>query len=239
MQAPLPSLRALVPQRAAGAPAAGAAGRGNQVDLDPRQCSIKALKRERGHIDIGGRDDDRAAVQNHVGPALSHDGLKNRIEGDFHLTRCRVEARLDLGLTLLDAALECLLLRGEVLLPLSTNIRGKDRQLLLKLNGLALKRGLLGPQLGFQLLGQSLRLGEDVFSGSGALEKLLAVDNDDARCLHGRRRSGSRRGRRSAGCGRCRCRRCQRRLRLGRNSPARARSDRLSSWRHRHETSER
>ena len=62
---------------------------------------------------------------------------------------------------------------------------GQDRQLLLKLNGLALQLRLLGPQLGFKLLRQRLRLGEDVLAGSRALQKLLAVDHDDTRRLHG------------------------------------------------------
>ena len=105
-------------RRFAGRSAAGAAaarrrtggGQRRQIDLDPRQGAIEPLKRERRHIDIGRRDDHRTAVQHHVGAAFLHDRLQDRIERNFNLARGLVEARLDLSLTLLDLALERLLL---------------------------------------------------------------------------------------------------------------------------------
>ncbi len=197
-----------MPAAAAGAGRSGrrtGGGQRCQIDLDPRQCAIQPLKRKRRHIDIARRDNHRAAIQHQVRPALLHDRLQDRVERNLNLARGLIEARLDLSLTLLDLGLESLLLGGEVFLFLGADIGGHDRHLLLKLSGLGLKLPLFGPQLGFKLLRKRLCLGEDVLPRSRALEKLLAVDHDDTRRLHRRRRDCTRRRCCGRSSGRCRC----------------------------------
>jgi hypothetical protein len=146
-----------------------------------RQCAVESLHGQACHVDIDGSDDHGAAIKHHVRPAFTHDGLKNGVESHFQLTCSVVESGLDLRLTLLDPGLKGLLLRGKVLFLLCPNIGGKDRHLLLELNGFTLQGSFFSAELRFSLFGQILRLRDHFLACGGALQNQLTIDHDDAR----------------------------------------------------------
>ena len=80
------------------------------------QRTVETLYSERRHVDIHGSDDNRTAVEHHVGAAFHHDCFQDRFQRDFDLPGGFVEARLNLLLPRLHASLERLLLVGEFLL---------------------------------------------------------------------------------------------------------------------------
>ena len=88
-----------------------------------RESLIKSLHRDRRDIHIHGRKNYCGTVHHHIGAALNHDALEDRLERDFELVRRFVESCLDFGLTLRDLALQRLLLVGELLFLLIPNLR--------------------------------------------------------------------------------------------------------------------